>query len=224
MSDAYNYSDLKSILDEFRKEHICPCCQEIVKIPVTPKTVWTHLQVQSCGHIFCLKCLRSWWESQRNAGLQLNCPTCRASIFNKNNSQSLASKMRILPRHESERYDILNKLEHPNGFDCQNYCGKKFTSSSAYHDHLRQDCPKSLIPCIGPDSEHGCTIRFKGPRDEMVENRCLKCARLNYTNRVSVMEQFERQVIEQQTRFQEMKKKLESVKDELERKENKHRR
>lgn len=162
-------------LETISDEHRCPCCTEIVKIPVTPKTVWGSNDRKSCGHIFCLKCLRSWWAVQKQQHRPLNCPKCRALIHNQG-SRGFAEMMTVLGKHHFVPYDALHARESPEGFDCQNDCGEKFTACDTYWQHLRETCPKSQIPCTGPTNRDKCPYRLISKRSELISGRCLRCS------------------------------------------------
>ena len=171
LANKKNEQDLEKISDE----HKCPICMEIVMIPVTPKTVWKPDERKSCGHIFCLKCLRSWWDAQKQQHRPLNCPKCRAPIH-KQGSLGFAKMMTVLEKHHFVRYDALHARKSPKGFDCQNSCGKKFKTCDAYWQHLRETCPESPIPCTGPTKRDGCRYRVISKRSEMISGRCLRCS------------------------------------------------
>lgn len=55
---------------EFKRgDDICAICQSPFEAPV---------RVDSCGHLYCFNCLKTWWTGSRSA--RESCPVCRAHI------------------------------------------------------------------------------------------------------------------------------------------------
>lgn len=170
------HRELNKLLEKLGECHRCPICCEIVKIPVTAKTVWRRPAGQSCGHVFCLKCLRAWWKTKREANEQLNCPTCRAVVFRENSYvNGFAHYMRVLTQQFAQ-YDALLLHKYPDGFDCQNNCGQTFKGCDDYWHHLKEKCLNSIVYCRGPTSSTSCDYNWTGKRGDTIVHRCIRCA------------------------------------------------